>query len=140
MNTASMKAHTIFALVGAMSFLATSCTRSTTFSTVLEGGFDPEAAFRQHGYAVQNEARGEGIRNPQYGYGWRSWCGVLTRSGKPATSEAIAVVIRDEVNKPTRQTTDQVKGTPVSRGFESESPRLAPPYPAASRSVKGAQS
>jgi hypothetical protein len=65
----------------------------------LDGGFDPAATFRQHGYTVQTEARGEGIRNTEYGYGWQSWCGVLTSSEKPATSEAIAVLIRDELNK-----------------------------------------
>jgi hypothetical protein len=93
------KTHVIFSLLATLAFFATSCSRSTKFSTVLDGGYDPVAAFRQQGYTVQNEARGEGIRNAEYGYGWQSWCGVLTGTQKQAKCEAIAVLIRDELNR-----------------------------------------
>ena len=91
--------HVIVTLVATLTLLATSCGRSTKFSTILEGGFDPEAVFRQHGYTVQNETRGEGIRNPVYGYGWESWCGVVTGTPQQVGCEAVAILIRDELNK-----------------------------------------
>lgn len=91
--------HVIVTLVATLTLLATSCGRSTKFSTILEGGFDPEAVFRQHGYTVQNETRGEGIRNPVYGYGWESWCGVVTGTPQQVGCEAMAILIRDELNK-----------------------------------------
>lgn len=86
-------------LVGAAAW-CTGCSRSSPlkFSPVLEGGFDPAAVFRQNGFSVQTEARGEGIRNAVNGYGWQSWCGVIT-SERPRGSGAIAALIRDEINK-----------------------------------------
>jgi len=115
------KAHIVL-LLSTLALLATGCSRSTKFSTVLEGGFDPVAAFRQHGYTIENEALGEGIRNPVYGYGWRSWCGVLTGTQQPADCKGIALVLRDALNKTlgsgpgdelTYKATDS-KGHPVS--------------------------
>ena len=91
--------HVILILIATLALFATSCSRSTKFSTILEGGFDPEAVFRQHGYTVQNETRGEGIRNPVYGYGWGSWCGVLTGTQQQVGCETVATLIRDELNK-----------------------------------------
>ena len=85
-------------LIATLALFLTGCSRSTEFSTVLEGGFDPAAAFRQHGYAVQTDARGEGIRNSPHGYGWGSWCGIVTDASEPAPCNALAVVIRDELN------------------------------------------
>lgn len=93
------KNHAMFALLAVLALLATSCGRSTKFSTVLEGGFDPVATFRQQGYIIQTEARGESIRNAEYGYGWQSWCGVLTGAEKRPDCAAIAVLIRDTLNK-----------------------------------------
>ena len=89
----------VFSLLTALALFATSCSRSTKFSAVLDGGFDPVATFRQHGYTVQNEARGEGISNEVHGYGWQSWCGVLGGTQKEARGEAVAVLIRDELNR-----------------------------------------
>ena len=86
-------------LAATLTLLVTGCSRSTKFSPVLEGGFDPEVTFRQHGYTIQTGARGEGIRNSPSGYGWGSWCGIITRPSEPATCDAVAVVIRDELNK-----------------------------------------
>jgi hypothetical protein len=98
MKTAN--SHGILTLIATLVLFATSCSHSTTFSTVLEGGFDPEATFRQHGYTIQNEARGEGIRNSVYGYGWGSWCGNLTGTNQQRVGcEAVATLIRDELNK-----------------------------------------
>ena len=57
------------------------------------------AAFRKQGYTVQIEARGEGIRNAEYGYAWQSWCGTLTGTQKPSDCGAIAALIRDELNR-----------------------------------------
>jgi hypothetical protein len=99
MTMKRINSHSAFALVATLGLFAIGCSRSTQFSSVLEGGFDPVATFRQHGYTVQNEARGEGIRNREHGYGWQSWCGVLSGGEQPATSEAIAVVIRDALNR-----------------------------------------
>jgi len=91
--------HAFVCVVAALIFFGTSCRRSTSFSPVLQGGFEPVNAFRRHDYTVQNEARGESIRNAEYGYGWQSWCGTLTRTSGPATCSAIAVFIRDELNR-----------------------------------------
>jgi hypothetical protein len=95
----STKTHAIFSLLAMLALFATSCSRSTKFSTVLEGGFDPVVTFRQQGFTIQTGARGEGIRNAQYGYGWQSWCGVLSGTQKQSDCEAIAVLIRDTLNR-----------------------------------------
>src|SRR5258705_6681300 len=92
-------AQTLIYLATALTVFITGCRRPTKFSTVLDGGFDPVREFRKHGYTVQAEGRGEGIRNAEYGYGWQSWCGVLTRTNEPASCAAVAVVIRDELNR-----------------------------------------
>lgn len=93
------KAHLALFLLATLALFVTSCSRPTNFSTVLQGGFDPVAAFRQQGYTVHNEAAGEGIRNAVSGYGWQSWCGVLTGAQQQTDCKAIAVVIRDALNK-----------------------------------------
>lgn len=85
-----------------LALLAVSCSRSpssTKFSTVLDGGYDPVTAFRKHGYTVHTEAGGEGVRNAEYGYRWVSWCGILTGTQKRPDCAAIAVLIRDELNR-----------------------------------------
>lgn len=102
MSPFAMKNAKIQILLGWIAVLAlitTSCSRSTEFSPVLDGGFDPVAAFRKQGYTVQIEARGEGIRNPKHGYAWQSWCGTLTGTQNPADFGAIAVLIRDELHR-----------------------------------------
>ncbi len=91
--------YVIITLITAATVFATGCSRSTKFSTALEGAFDPEAMFRQQGYTLQNQTRGEGIRNPVYGYGWGSWCGVVMSASKPMTCDAVAVLMRNELNK-----------------------------------------
>ena len=65
----------------------------------MEGGFNPVAAFRQQGYTIQTETRGEGVRNAQNGYGWQSWCGVLSEGEKRPECSAIAGPIRDALNQ-----------------------------------------
>lgn len=67
MSVTRVKPRAILALVATLAFFAAGCSRPTKFSTVLEGGFDPGATFRQHGYTVRREARGEGIRNAEHG-------------------------------------------------------------------------
>ena len=54
----------VFSLLTALALFATSCSRSTKFSAVLDGGFDPVATFRQHGYTVQKRRaeRGSAMR------------------------------------------------------------------------------
>jgi len=114
----TLGAYVIATSIATLALFATSCSRPTKFSTILEGGFNPEAAFRQHGYTVQNETRGEGIRNPVYGYGWESWCGVLTGTPQQVGCEAVATLIRDELNKTLGHgSLDQLTvGTPPSEG------------------------
>src|SRR5262245_4625371 len=90
-------AQTLICFATALMVFIAGCSRSTKFSAVLDGGFDPVREFRKHGYAVQTDTRGEGIRNAEWGYAWQSWCGVLTRTNELATCEA--VVIRDELNR-----------------------------------------
>jgi len=100
-----------------LAVLAVSCSRSTKFSSVLEGGFDPVAIFRQSGYVVQNEGTAEGIRNASSGYGWQSWCGVLTSGQKQADCASVAVVIRNGLNKSlSGGSLDELTGSPQSAG------------------------
>jgi hypothetical protein len=94
-----VNSRTFVCVVATLILFTTSCSRPTTFSPVLQGGFDPVGAFRKHGYTIQTEARGESIRNPEYGYAWQSWSGVVTRTPEPTACNAIAVVIRDELNR-----------------------------------------
>lgn len=82
-----------------LAILTSSCSRTPKFSQALNGTFDPAAAFHQHGYTVQNPARGEGIRNEVYGYGWESWCGVLENVSGSGSSKAVATIIKDELTK-----------------------------------------
>jgi hypothetical protein len=86
-------------VIGALVW-TTGCSRSSPlkFSAVLEGGFDPIAMFRQSGFKVETQVRGEGIRNPVKGYGWQSWCGVIT-SERARGNGAIAALVRDELNR-----------------------------------------
>jgi len=93
------KSSVVLCLLATLAVCTVSCRRTAKFSTVLEGGFDPVAAFRQHGYIIQSEARGEGIRNEANGYAWQSWCGVTTRTQSQAGTEAVAFLIRDELNR-----------------------------------------
>src|ERR1051326_1259256 len=90
---------TLILLAAASTMAMMGCGRSTKFSTVLDGGFDPVGEFCKRGYAVQAQARGAGVRNAQWGYGWESWCGILTRSNEPVNCESLAAVIRDELNR-----------------------------------------
>ena len=82
-----------------VAMLATSCSRSPQFSAALNGKFDPAAAFRQHGYTVQNAGQPNGIRNDAYGYGWESWCGVIPNLPANGACQAIATAIRDELTR-----------------------------------------
>lgn len=90
----------LFALMMGAVAWNTGCSRSSplSFSPVLEGGFDPVALFRQSGFNVATQARGEAIRNPVNGYAWQSWCGVITAE-RPRGTGAIAALIRDELNR-----------------------------------------
>ena len=89
----------ILSLVTILVLFSTSCSRSAKFSPMLDGGFDPEAAFRQHGYTLQNMARGEGLRLPKSKSAFKSWCGFITCAQKQIGCEAIAGVISGEYNK-----------------------------------------
>ena len=89
----------LLSIAAPLMILVAGCSRPARFSTVLEGGFDPVGEFRKHGYTVETETRGEGIRNAKSGYAWQSWCGVLSQTNEHATCEAVAVVIRDELNR-----------------------------------------
>src|SRR5665213_881186 len=109
MNTA------ILFLVSTLVIFSTSCSRSAKFSPMLDGGFDPVAALRQHGYTLQNTARGEGQRQPESEYAWKSWCGFITCTQKPIGCEAIAQVISGEHNKTLRGSCDQLCVGPSPR-------------------------
>ncbi len=113
----SPKTFVIWFLFITLAIFAASCGRSTRFSAILEGGFDPAAIFRQSGYTVQNEGAGEGIRNAVYGYGWQSWCGILTSGQKQADCESVAVALRDGLNKTLSGVSlDELTGAPHSAG------------------------
>lgn len=94
-----IQARLIVTLLATGVMFVMGCNRSTQFSRVLEGGFDPVTVFRQQGYTVQNETAGAGVRNSPYGYGWQSWCGILTQAEKKADCQAIAVIIHNQLNK-----------------------------------------
>lgn len=91
--------QTFLCIAAPLMIFVAGCSRSAKFSTVLEGGFDPVGEFHKHGYTVETETRGEGIRNAKSGYAWQSWCGVLSQTNEHATCEAVAVIIRDELNR-----------------------------------------
>ena len=113
-----IKLLTVFLLIPTLSLL-TSCRRpatSSNFSNILNEGFDPGAAFRQSGYTVHNTGRGESIKNRVDGYGWTSWCGIVGASDtrKEAQCEALAVIIRDELNKAlSGNSLDELTGRPL---------------------------
>ena len=105
--------ETLIYVGAALTMLIPGCSRTTKFSTVLDGGFDPVGQFRKHGYAVQTQTRGEGTRNAEWGYAWQSWCGLLTRTNELANAEAVAVLIRDELNRSLNgNSLDELTGRP----------------------------
>jgi hypothetical protein len=65
---------------------------------VSEGGFSPEASFKQLGYGVKN-ASSQGVSNPAYLYRWHSWQGVLTLPESTNGCAVVAVAVRDALNK-----------------------------------------
>ena len=71
MKTALLSLTTVLALFSA------GCSRPAKFSAMLDGGFDPEAAFRQHGFIVQNKSHGDSIQMPESKYAYKSWCGII---------------------------------------------------------------
>jgi hypothetical protein len=84
---------------------------SYTFSPVIEGKFEPVKALETAGYEVKMRARGETVRNPTYGYGWQSWCGVVVSSDKPVACRAIAETVRDELDRAIEsQSLDELTG------------------------------
>jgi hypothetical protein len=81
--------------------ILTSCgpqARPARFSSVSEGGFSPEASFRELGYGVKSVSN-HGVSNPTYLYRWHSWQGVLTVPESTNRCETVAVVIRDALNR-----------------------------------------
>jgi len=105
----------ILSLVTILVLFSTGCSRSVKFSPMLDGGFDPEAAFRQLGYTLQNTAHQEGQRQPESEYAWKSWCGCISWTQKPVGCEAIAQVISGEYNKTLPGSFDQLCVGPDSR-------------------------
>ena len=98
----TLKHYTNIVAAIAAACLAAGCAPSATssqFSPVLSGGFDPADALRKQGYTLQTEGGGDSTRNPVQGYGWQSWCGVVTGNGKPIQSKTIAGLLRDELNR-----------------------------------------
>ena len=75
---------------------------------MLDGGFDPEVAFRQHGYTLQNTAFNESIRVPESDHAWKSWCGMITSPQKQISCEGVAQVISGEHNKAVKNPFDQL--------------------------------
>ena len=98
----TLKHYTNIVAAIAAACLAAGCAPSATssqFSPVLSGGFDPADALRKQGYTLQTEGQGDSTRNPVQGYGWQSWCGIVTGSGKEIQSKTIAGLLRDELNR-----------------------------------------
>jgi hypothetical protein len=111
----------IFALLVALTLIIAGCDSAPLkFSPVLNEAFDPVAAFRKQGYTVQGEARGEGIRNEVHGYGWQSWCGILSGTEKPVTLDGAAVVIRDELKRILNGS--PLDGLPISQSRSADQP------------------
>jgi hypothetical protein len=109
-----MKAAILF-LFSTLVLFSTSYSRSARLSPMLDEGFDPEAALRQHGYTLQNTAREEGQRRPESESAWKSWCGLIIGPQKQTGCEAIAQVISDEYNKTLPGAFDQLCLGPGSR-------------------------
>lgn len=105
----------ILSLVSILVLFFTSCSRSAKFSPMLDGGFDPEAAFRQQGYTLQNTAHQEGLRQPESEYAWKSWCGCITCTQGPIGCEAIAQVIGGQYHKTLPGAGDQLGVGPSPR-------------------------
>ena len=68
------------------------------FSSVSEGGFSPESSFVERGYALTNTLN-QGTSNPATLVRCQSWQGVVTVPGTTNSCEAVAVAIRDALNK-----------------------------------------
>jgi hypothetical protein len=102
MNTA------IFFLLSTLVLFSTSCSRSAKFSPMLDGRFDPEAAFRQNGYTLKNTAHGESIMLPKTESAWKSWYGSITSTQKQTRCAAIAGIISDQYNKTMGNPFDQL--------------------------------
>jgi len=98
----------ILSLVSILVLFSTSCSRSAKFSPMLDGGFDPEVAYRQQGYTLQNPAHQEGLKQPGAVYAWKSWCGCITGTQRPIGCEAIAQVIGGECHKTLAGAGDQL--------------------------------
>jgi hypothetical protein len=92
-------AQTLTCIVTLLWVFMAGCSRPTNFSTVLDGGFDPVEEFRKHGYTIQTQTRGEGIRNAEWGYAWQSWCGVIAHTNQLTTCKEVALLIRNELNR-----------------------------------------
>ena len=85
----------------AMLIIGSSCRppkATKTFSRAFEGGYDPEGALRQQGYALQTGPGRNGVRNPEAGYGWQSWQGILTAPKARSGCETAAAIVRDSLN------------------------------------------
>lgn len=72
--------------------------RPARFSSVSEGGFSPESSFVERGYALEN-APDQGTSNPATLIRCHSWQGVVTVPGSTNSCEAVAIAIRDALNK-----------------------------------------
>lgn len=112
------RTYSIAGLLIMLVVLAASCNRPTNVSSVLRGGsFDPAAAFRQRGYTIQTEVSGEGVSNAEYGYAWTSWCGVIGAVPDRKNSSALAVIIRNGLNKaPGGTSRDELTEERISEG------------------------
>jgi hypothetical protein len=79
----------------------TSCARKSgpvSFSSVSEGGFRPETSFIERGYSLKH-ASNQGVSNPATFVQWHSWQGLVTIPGVTNCCEAVAITIRDALNK-----------------------------------------
>lgn len=76
--------------------------------------FDPEAALARQGFLVESACAGGRI-SPEEKYGWRPRLGSLTLPPKTEGCEAVALAVRDELNR--------ALGQPCDDDLELDRPR-----------------
>lgn len=87
------------AMVCGCQHIQSSGKKSILAETFLGTGFEPETAFRHHGFVVEAPRIRDGAIDLVEKCNWASWQGVVTVPGETNACLTVAKVIRDELNR-----------------------------------------